>query len=251
VNRSGPLEEILKYAATEGRNGKGITVIFAAGNGNESISDEKTYDGYASSEYTMAVGASNGDGVRASYSDFGETLDILAPSCDINVDSFYDPFVSDSVRHGIWTTDVSGEYGYTSSCYEPNFCGTSASTPIAAGVVGLILGVNPDLTREEIYETITDTADKISPEDADYNNMSGHSETYGYGRINARAAVEKACGDSCASPPPVDEEPYYPDIDFKPEEISEDKEEDVDYEESIVYKSYGRGCNLIFLKGDM
>lgn len=246
VHLSGPLEEIMEYAVTEGREGKGITIIFAAGNGNESISDEKTYDGYASSEHTIAVGASNGNGMRTSYSDFGETLDILAPSCDIDVDSFYDPFVSDSVRHGIWTTDVSGSYGYTSSNYEPNFCGTSASAPIVAGLAGLILSVNPDLTRKEVYEIITDTADKISPEDADYDNMNGHSETYGYGRINARAAVEKACGDSCVPSFPIDEEPYYTDIDFKPEENFEDKTEDVDYEESIVYKSHGRGCSLIF-----
>jgi hypothetical protein len=71
-----------------------------------------------------------------------------------------------------------------------HFGGTSASTPLVAGVCALMLSANPDLTAKEVKEILRKTADKIgSP--SDYSS-DGHSRKYGYGRVNADKAVAEA-----------------------------------------------------------
>src|SRR5919112_5875139 len=55
----------LDYAVTRGRDGKGCVVLFAAGNGNESVDN----DGYASYERVLAVAACNDRSLRSGYSD--------------------------------------------------------------------------------------------------------------------------------------------------------------------------------------
>ncbi len=187
----GPLQELIDKAVTEGRNGKGIIVLFAAGNGNESISDSDTYDGYAAYHNTIAVGAVNRDGYRTLYSDYGKDLDFVAPSCDIDPDAYYDNYITYKYKDGIPTTDVSGQIGYRIGDYEPLFCGTSSATPLAAGIMALVLSANSELTFEEVRAIVHETADKVHPEEAEYDK-NGFSLWYGYGRINALAAVVKA-----------------------------------------------------------
>ena len=203
---SAPLKEIMQYAATKERNGKGVIILFAAGNGNEDISDPKTLDGYAANPWVFAVGAVNASGVKTMYSDYGKDLDILSPSCDIDLEDYDDPFDMEKIRDGIWTTDNTGFDGYAAGDYTPGFCGTSSATPLAAGIIGLLLAADPELTRDEIYALVTGTADKVSPDDAQYDE-NGFSPRYGYGRINALAAVTAACADGCTGALPVDEEP--------------------------------------------
>ncbi len=213
---SAPLKEIFEYAATKERNGKGVVILFAAGNGNEDISDPKTLDGFAASPWVMAVGAVNASGVKTMYSDWGRDLDLVSPSCDVDLEDYDDPFDMEKIRDGIWTTDNTGFDGYAVGDYTPGFCGTSSATPLAAGIVGLLLAADPDLAREEVYEILTGTADKVSPRDAQYDE-NGFSLRYGHGRINALAAVTAACADGCDGAPPVEEEPIAPlepEIDF-------------------------------------
>ncbi len=73
------------------------------------------------------------------------------------------------------------------SDYTYSFGGTSASTPIAAGLAALILSVDPDLTAAQAKQIIIETADKIDEENGEY--VDGHSSLYGYGRINAHEAL--------------------------------------------------------------
>ena len=74
--------------------------------------------------------------------------------------------------------------------YTDTFGGTSSATPLVAGLTGLMLSVNPDLTVDGVKGILRDTADKIgSPTDYD---ESGHSHQYGYGRANALRAVQTA-----------------------------------------------------------
>lgn len=172
-----PLPDVTKaaidYAANNGRGGKGCVIFFAAGNGNESVDN----DGYASYEKVIAVGASTDQDVRAYYSDYGLSLDIMAPS-------------SGGIK-GITTTDRMGNDGYSSGNYTNSFGGTSAASPIAAGVAALMLSVNGELSRSDVQEILQYTADKINPAAANYNT-DGFSQKYGYGRINAYKAVLEA-----------------------------------------------------------
>ena len=78
----------------------------------------------------MAVGAVDGAGEVSVYSNQGPTLDITAPSNTNNGSVFY---------HGIRTLDREGSAGYSNGTTTNSFGGTSAATPIAAGVAALIL----------------------------------------------------------------------------------------------------------------
>jgi subtilisin family serine protease len=61
-----------------------------------------------------------------------------------------------------------------------------------AGVAALVLSANRSLRWHEVRDVLTSTADKIDPSGGNYR--SGHSLKYGFGRVNAEAAVTKAKG---------------------------------------------------------
>ncbi|HND55666.1 MAG TPA: S8 family serine peptidase, partial [Pirellulaceae bacterium] len=125
---------------------------------------------------TIAVGASTDWDYRANYSQFGAEVDIVAPS--------------NGGFAGIVTTDRTGADGYnttpgTAGDYTNSFGGTSSATPLAAGIGALLLAKNPGLTSEQIRQAMRSTADKIGG--VTYTN--GFSPYYGYGRVNAAAAL--------------------------------------------------------------
>jgi subtilisin-like proprotein convertase family protein len=176
-----------------GRDGRGCVVLFAAGNGNESTDN----DGYASYEKVVAVAACNDRGKRSVYSDFGDAVWCAFPSSDFGHPPFNHP---DALTPGIWTTDRAGGDGYNpgrtadgdaAGNYTNSFGGTSSACPGAAGVVGLILSVNPGLKWHEVKDLLKRACDRIDPQGGAYD-ASGHSAQYGYGRLNARTAVELA-----------------------------------------------------------
>jgi subtilisin family serine protease/subtilisin-like proprotein convertase family protein len=176
----------MEYAINKGRNGKGCVICFAAGNGNESVDN----DGYASYAKVIAVAACNDFGKRSAYSDFGQAVWCAFPSNN----------GERSQTPGIWTTDRSGLLGYNRGNnsqgdsvgnYTNNFGGTSSSAPGAAGVVALILARNPELRWDQVRDIIKRSCDQIDRTGGSYD-AGGHSPFYGYGRINARTAVELA-----------------------------------------------------------
>ncbi|MBK9039483.1 MAG: S8 family serine peptidase [Bdellovibrionales bacterium] len=63
--------------------------------------------------------------------------------------------------------------------------GTSMASPHVAGVAALIRGVNRLLTPDQVREIIVSTAQALSPNDANQ---------YGFGLVDAQAAVNKALG---------------------------------------------------------
>ncbi len=184
----------MDFATNNGRNGKGCVILFAAGNGNESVDN----DGYASYARVIAVAASNDLGTRAAYSDIGKALWVAFPSSNGNP----------SNTPGIWTTDRTGASGYNNGNtnkgdakgnYTNSFGGTSSACPGVAGAVALILARNPDLRWDEVREILKNSADKIDPTGGKYD-ASGRSALYGFGRVNAKKAVELA---AAPQPTPV------------------------------------------------
>ena len=75
---TGDVSEVVKAKiaelATKGRDGKGISIVFASGNSNESINGDES-----SLDEVIGVGASDEENLRAVYSNFGKGLDLLAP----------------------------------------------------------------------------------------------------------------------------------------------------------------------------
>jgi subtilisin family serine protease len=183
----------IDFAVTSGRGGKGCLVLFAAGNGNEPVEN----DGYASYANVIAVAACNDRGKRSVYSDFGQAVWCAFPSNDFGHATFGQP---EPLTSGIWTTDRTGSAGYNSGQvlkgdaagnYSNSFGGTSSACPGAAGVVALVLSVNPALKASEVRDILKRAGDKIDPQGGQYD-ASGHSPKYGFGRLNARTAVELA-----------------------------------------------------------
>ncbi len=189
-NQSVPLPDstrlAMDFAATQGRNGKGCIILFAAGNGNESVDN----DGYASYSKVTAVAACNDKGKRSAYSDFGGAVWCAFPSNHGNP----------SLTPGIWTTDRTGPVGYNSGNalkgdaagnFTNSFGGTSSACPGAAGVAALIIARNPTLRWDQVRDIIKQSCDKIDTAGGNYD-ANGRSPFYGYGRINAKKAVELA-----------------------------------------------------------
>lgn len=166
--------EIFKTLATKGREGKGILIFFAAGNDHRNL-DEPGIDDESESPWVISIGASTERDGIAPYSNYGSSIDFLAPG--------------GSMGGELITTDATGEKGYTDWDYNWNFVGTSAAAPIAAGVAELILSANPDLTRDEVIDILKKTAHKIGDEPYD---ETGRNDYAGYGRIDAGKAVAMA-----------------------------------------------------------
>jgi subtilisin family serine protease len=183
----------IDYAASAGRGGKGCVVLFAAGNGNESVDN----DGYACHPAVLAIAACNDRGRRSVYSDFGRALWCAFPSGDSEWPEQGHPA---PLTPGIWTTDRRGNAGYNrgriaagdaEGLYANDFSGTSSACPGAAGVAALVLAINPALKREEVKDILKRACDRIDPAGGAYD-ASGFSTRYGWGRLNARRAVELA-----------------------------------------------------------
>ncbi len=217
-----PLPTLLKnkfhdLATSGGPNGKGCVILFAAANFNAPINDPnntgfkwRDYDGtnhvtrgriengQATHPDVIAVAASTSLNKKAAYSNWGKEISVCSPS-----DNFHpmdpDAFVP---GRGIWTTD-NERFGYDFTPkrrYTPHFGGTSSATPLAAGVAALVLSANPNLKASEVKEILRQTADKIVDNDPDTvlglkkgtYDAQGHSEWFGYGKVNAFRAVQEA-----------------------------------------------------------
>ncbi len=85
--------------------------------------------------------------------------------------------------------------------YRNNFGGTSSATPLVAGVAALMLSANPDLSWVQVRHIIRETAVRIDIGntdpigqwvDTDGDGINDYSQWYGYGRVNAQAAVQGA-----------------------------------------------------------
>jgi subtilisin-like proprotein convertase family protein len=176
----------IDWAVANGRGGKGCVIVWAAGNGNESVDN----DGYASYPKVIAVAACNDMGRKSAYSDFGAAVWCAFPS------NHGDP----SKTPGIWTTDRSGASGYNSGMvsrgdlagnYTNSFGGTSSAAPGVAGVAALVLSRNSALRWDEVKDVLKRSCDRIDPTGGKYDPQ-GHSTLYGFGRVNAKRAAELA-----------------------------------------------------------
>jgi len=183
----------MDFAVNNGRNGKGCVILFAAGNGNESVEN----DGYASYDKVIAVAACNDRSKRSVYSDFGASVHCAFPSNDFGWPEQNHP---DALTPGIWTTDRSGFAGYNdgnpqegdaAGNYTNSFGGTSSACPGAAGVAALVLSRNKNLRWDEVRDILKRSAERIDPQGGQYD-ATGHSPFYGYGRLDAHAAARLA-----------------------------------------------------------
>ena len=211
-------------AATEGRNGKGCVIVFSAGNANRPLSGTvnegqwpqnalsgptQWLSGFAVHPDVIAVAASTSLATKAAYSNWGTHIALAAPSNNAPPNMALPqvgtvptgPEIHQALPGlGMVTSDRGDAAGYDPGHYTTTFGGTSSACPVVAGVAGLILSVNPHLTARQVREILQTTADKIVDPNPDpqlglsygsYNGQ-GHSQWFGYGKVNAFAAVQAA-----------------------------------------------------------
>jgi subtilisin family serine protease len=170
----------LRKVVKEGRGGKGLPIFFAAGNANPMSNNmPRPVSDFAANPDLLCVTASNSLDQSSDYTFFGSNAFICAPTNG-------DPGVGISTA----TVDMDENgvgmvYGYTSG-----FGGTSSATPLVAGICGLVLTANPNLTLAELKDILKKSSDKIGG--ASQYDANGHSDLFGFGRINALKAVKMA-----------------------------------------------------------
>lgn len=154
---SGPLADAIAYA----RQGRGSLVVAAAGNDG----GEVVYP--ASDPLALAVGAVDSSGARASFSNRGPALDVMAPGVDV--------LSTWPLRDGYFEKS-----------------GTSMAGPHVSGLAALAWAADPSLSAAQVTEVITSTAIDLGP--------AGRDDRHGYGLIDARAAVQAVLGDVTPTP---------------------------------------------------
>lgn len=166
------------YPGMHARGGKGAIYVWASGNGGV-VGDNCNYDGWANSRYTIAVSAVTDQGKSPRYAENCAALITSAPS-------------SGGAR-SIYTADIAGLTGYSKSECTDRFSGTSASAPMVAGVVALMLEANPDLGWRDVQHVLV-LASRPLESDAGQRNAAGlsYSHRFGFGLLNASQAVRLA-----------------------------------------------------------
>ncbi len=157
------LEDAVDYAYE-----KGVTLVAASGNDG---TDEVDYP--AAFENCIAVGAIRYDKEKTDYSNYGEDLDLVAPGGDLTVDQNGDDNGDGIYQETFRFLGIGWDYRY--------FTGTSMASPHVAGVAALIKSLHPEYGPDEIRQVLQDTAEDLG--------NPGWDERYGYGLVDAYAAV--------------------------------------------------------------
>jgi subtilisin family serine protease len=140
------LRDVIRYAHSRG-------AVLVASAGNSATGTPHYPSGFAE---TISVGATNKNDQLAGFSNYGATIDVVAPGLEI------------------WTTTLGGTYGL--------FAGTSASAPFVAALAGLLLSRFPDWNNEMVRAAMVNGAEDLGDR--------GWDRFYGAGRIDAATALQ-------------------------------------------------------------
>uniref|UniRef100_A0A8C9YDN1 Furin (paired basic amino acid cleaving enzyme) a n=1 Tax=Sander lucioperca TaxID=283035 RepID=A0A8C9YDN1_SANLU len=168
-------KEAFLRGVTEGRSGLGSIFVWASGNGGRE-KDSCNCDGYTNSIYTLSISSSTQNGNVPWYSEAcSSTLATTYSSGNLN-------------EKQIVTTDLK------SKCTDSH-TGTSASAPLAAGIIALALEANKNLTWRDMQHLVVRTSHPAHLLTNDWRtNGVGRkvSHSYGYGLLDASAIVALA-----------------------------------------------------------
>ncbi len=147
------LRDVIRYAYS-----RDIVLVGSAGN---SGSDEPHYpSGYSE---VICVGNSTQEDYRSSNSNYGSTLDLMAPGTQI------------------FTTAMDNGYAYVS--------GTSASSPFVSGAAALILSKN-SFSNEEVKQILKSTSDDIGSPGWDIYTGAGRLNLYNALNVGAPSIIK-------------------------------------------------------------
>tara|TARA_B100001057_G_scaffold501024_1_gene619773 strand:- start:7535 stop:12331 length:4797 start_codon:yes stop_codon:yes gene_type:complete len=191
---------------------------------------EVSIDNNSTIPYLIIVGALDADGVKTTYSTPGSGLWVSGFGGEYGNNQSHSGINSiGGNKPAIMTVDRSscsvgyvqsgvnpgsgsnynefnnGDFVENTSCkYVSTFNGTSSAAPTVSGVIALMLEANADLTWRDVKHILVTTSDKVDPTRAAsvsdviqyqwVTNAAGHEHHnwYGFGKINAAAAVASA-----------------------------------------------------------
>ncbi len=191
--------DAVERAGKFGRGGKGAILVWSSGNEGQYLSffgARSDYTQMTASRWPIVVGAVGEDNNLASYSNTGSSV-------------FVSAYSAGNAGRGMTTTNAPSFLN--PDLYTDMFGGTSAAAPVASGVIALMLEANPGLTLRDVKHILADTSIPLNfssfgtyfflpagphPFGSTYWQVNGgfkrHSDAYGFGLINAEAAVNAA-----------------------------------------------------------
>ncbi|MFO7956539.1 MAG: PKD domain-containing protein [Candidatus Brocadiia bacterium] len=143
------------------RDKGGLLFVAAGNNGADKSGSWPDFSSF------IAVGATTSSDTKASFSNYGEFIDLVAPGS------------------GIRTTTTGGSYASVS--------GTSFSSPIAAGVAALAWSAEPAQSPAQLEDLLFSTCVDLGD--------AGEDNVYGHGRVDSGAALAKLGGEAPNQPP--------------------------------------------------
>ena len=156
-----PLGAVLTNALRDAKEA-GAILVACAGNGGIGDAD---VSGPGASPHTISIGVTDNNDVRAFYSGTGDALEFVAPGDNVNT------VIYNSAINGVSV-----------------FNGCSAATPVAAGIVSILRGLEPELRTRHIRDILQASAeDQVGPPNED---TPGWDEFFGYGRLNLKNALD-------------------------------------------------------------
>lgn len=116
----------------------------------------------------IVVSATDANDVKTSWSSYGSFVSVAAPGQDI------------------WTTTRGGGY--------QAWWGTSLASPVVAGVVGLMMSARPAMSNTQVESLLYSSSVDLG--------TAGRDSYYGWGRVNAAAAVQATVNSAVADTQP-------------------------------------------------
>jgi type VII secretion-associated serine protease mycosin len=148
---SSTLQSAVDYAVSKG-------AVVVAASGNQSCACVLYPAAYPNA---MAVGSVDKYNVRYSYSNWGPSLDLVAPGTN-------------------WATSNATQSGYAA------FSGTSSATPVVAALAALVRSLMPSLPPSAVASLLESSALDLG--------SSGRDDEYGFGEVDFAAAIQAAGG---------------------------------------------------------
>lgn len=182
LSLSGPKGDPALKAAVTYAVSKGVTIVAAAGNGGApSVGFPGAYP------EVIAVGAVGRDKTRASYSNYGEALDLVAPGGDGGFDAVGEP------EEGVLQQTLKGDSSTFCYCL---MASTSAAAAQVSGTAALLVGSGRKTSPAEVRSALLSSAQDLG--------SPGHDPEYGAGLVQAAAATapdDTSPGQRSAAPP--------------------------------------------------
>ncbi|MFV2091122.1 MAG: S8 family serine peptidase, partial [Pseudomonadales bacterium] len=167
----------LEHAAAQYAADNDVLIVVSAGNKGLSVA----YSGYATLPGVLVVGASDVNGERAGFSNFGSRLAVLAPGVDVlSLRARDTDFIGLSNPPDY--AEGSAFVGDDDHYYRAS--GTSFSAAMVSGMASRLLAERPGLSADDVQRIIVQSALDVGAEGVD--------QTSGYGRVDYVRALAAA-----------------------------------------------------------